>query len=96
VELFDWVPPLNLVDFWEMLLCRGGSLVHRVDVGISKKHAYYIPLPAYRWYPRSLVKTLLLVSGAFLARYKLCKSKIGKKWELCRKFASKIWKTVKI
>ena len=69
VELLDLAPPL--ADFWKLLLCRGGSLVGEVNVGIVKNGDIVppanLPLPPPKnWYPRSLVKTLLMVSGANL------------------------------
>ena len=79
-EMFDRMPPLPFKDdFWELLLCRGGRLVDLIFVDIdghlsdsvSGDHAHSarptLPMPAtYRWYPRSLLKTLLLVRGAIL------------------------------
>ena len=60
-ELFDRPPPLTPEDLWQTLLCRGGRLVEKVLVkrGIDLTTPL---LPAYRWYPRSLFKSLLLVS----------------------------------
>ena len=56
-ELFCQPPPLQ--DFWELLLSRGGSLLSKVSVHITgaRRRAQVC-----RWYPRSLFKTLLLVS----------------------------------
>ena len=62
-ELFDQHLPLKTVeDFWELLLCHGGSLVEEVTVGMDINGR--TPPTEQRLYPRSLIKTLLLV-GAF-------------------------------
>ena len=63
------MPSLALEDFWVTLLCHGGSHFYTVSVNIAKDGSCIQPLtlPAeYRWYPRSLLKTLLLVSGEIL------------------------------
>ena len=62
-ELFERPPPLK--DFWSALLCRGGSLVDKVDVvfATNNKASTGTGRPSeYRWYPRTLIKVLLLVS----------------------------------
>ena len=57
-------------DFWEMLLCHGGCLVDGVDIDTVyvwiEHNGHKRSPPVYRWYPRSLFKTLLLVSVAIL------------------------------
>ena len=61
-ELFDRPPPLK--DFWSALLCRGGSLVDKVIVQFDTNNANSTDRPSeYRWYPRTLIKTLILVSA---------------------------------
>jgi len=58
-ELFDRPPPL--AGFWSALLCRGGSLIDQVGVLFDTKGGTD-QSSVYRWYPRTLIKTLLLVS----------------------------------
>ena len=67
-ELFDQMPSsLTLEEnFWLPLLCHGDSLVDQVAVRIDDGSPTPPPLAEYRWYPRTLFKTLLLVSGAIL------------------------------
>ena len=68
-ELFD--RPQPLAGFWTALLCRGGGLVDEVSVLFNTtpnkdgadRHS------AYRWYPRTLIKTLLLVSAFFASAF---------------------------
>ena len=61
-ELFDWPPPLQ--DFWELLLCHGGRLVDEFSVSINDVADVCKSRPAeYRWYPGSLLKSLLMVSA---------------------------------
>jgi len=60
-ELFDRLPPLTLNNFWLPLFCRGGSLVDHVRVHFDNKESS-VDCPAeYGWYPRTLIKKLLLV-----------------------------------
>ena len=73
-ELFDPMPSQFEEDFLVTLLCHGDSIVDWVYVyiddysdnddmaGDCRTH----PLDAYRWFPRSLFKTLLLVRGIIL------------------------------
>ena len=64
MELFDQMPSsLTLEDFWLTLLCHGGSLVYRVAVGIVNSGWLLKNFPAFKWYPRTLIKTLLTVSA---------------------------------
>ena len=66
-EMFDQMPSLG-DEFWLTLLCRGGSLIYSIHVDIDYNHCLQPPLPkANRWYRQSLLKTLVLVSGAILA-----------------------------
>ena len=58
-QLFDQMPSRH-GDFWELLLCHGGNIFDRVYM-IAVKDGCTMPLDLYRWYPRSLFKTLLLV-----------------------------------
>ena len=58
-ELFDQMPSRH-GDFWELLLCHGGSLFDKVYM-IATNDGCTLPSDAYRWYPRSLFKSLLLV-----------------------------------
>ena len=60
-DLFDCPPPLQ--NFWELLLCRGGSLVGEVNVAIARGGQVPPSDHHFYWYPRSLVKMLLLVSA---------------------------------
>ena len=61
-ELFDRMPSQHEEeDFWVPLLCHGGSLVDRVTVIIATDGSSKRPRPVYRWYPRSLLTTLLKV-----------------------------------
>ena len=58
--LFDRPPPLK--DFWTALLCRGGGLIDEVRVQFDTNNANSTGRPSeYRWYPRTLIKTILLV-----------------------------------
>ena len=64
-ELFDGALPHP--NFWELLLTRGAEHVDTVSVYLpygSCTHPLHHASSAvcYRWYPRSLLKTLLLVS----------------------------------
>ena len=60
-ELFDQMPSRH-EDFWELLLCHGGRLFDHIFV-IAAKYGCTQSSVAYYWYPRSLFKTLLLVSA---------------------------------
>ena len=64
-QLFDQMPSRR-GDFWNLLLCHGGYLVDMVLV-LTTIDGCTQPLDAYHWYPRSLLKTLLMVSGIVLA-----------------------------
>jgi len=64
-DLFDQMPSLG-EDFWVTLLCHGGGHLDECRVSIDDHEAESgntRPLAAYRWYPRTLFKTLLLVSA---------------------------------
>jgi len=64
-ELFDQKPSSLNEQFWELLLCRGGSILDKIFVVVDKEGCCaqsVAAVDAYRWYPRSLLKTLLLVS----------------------------------
>ena len=67
VQLFDHMPS-QFEDWWLTLICHGGSLFDMVFVIAARNGCTETPLDAYRWYPRSLLKTLLLVS-AILATF---------------------------
>ena len=60
-ELFDHMPS-QFENWWLTLLCHGGSLFDNVFV-IAAQIGCTQPLPAYRWYPRCLFKSLLMVSA---------------------------------
>jgi len=62
VELFDQMPSPLHGDWWLTLLCRGGNIFDMIFV-IAAKNGCTQPLPTYRWYTRSLFKSLLLVSA---------------------------------
>ena len=61
-ELFDQMPSLG-EDLWVTLLCHGGSRIDEVVVNVVNdwRTRTRPPLTACRWYPRTLLKTLLLV-----------------------------------
>ena len=64
-ELFDQKPLLsqhNEDDYWQLLLCRGGTIFDMVHV-VADEEGCAQTADAYRWYPRSLFKALLLVSA---------------------------------
>jgi len=61
-ELFDTLPS-QIEDFWPKLLCHGGSLVDHVIVNVDNKCSSIDRPSEYRWYPHTLIKTLLLVSA---------------------------------
>jgi len=64
-ELFDQKPWwLNEEHLWELLLCRGGTIFDMVHVLFTDTQS--VAVDAYHWYPRSLLKTLLLVSAILL------------------------------
>ena len=68
--LFDQVP-MPGEDFWLTLLCRGGNRFAQVNVSTDDmlKRTHNIGnRPVYRWYPRTLFTTLVLVSGAILSQ----------------------------
>ena len=63
-ELLDHMPSQFGEDLWlKTLLCHGGSLVREVAVNVNLHMRMFDerPHPEFRWYPRSLLKTLLLV-----------------------------------
>ena len=69
-ELFNQKPTLlqhydeDEDDYWLTLLCHGGRIFDLVHVMADKEGCKQsVALDAYRWYPRSLFKTLLLVSA---------------------------------
>ena len=64
-ELFDQLPSQQ-EDFLELLLCHGGSLFDKIYIEATKDGCTQL-LDSYRWYPRSLFKTLLLVRCIVLA-----------------------------
>ena len=64
-DLFDGGPPYADPNFWVLLLTRGAAYVDVVSVYLTVESCTHpLPTPAacFRWYPRSLLKTLLLVS----------------------------------
>ena len=68
-ELFDQMPSRN-GEFWELLLCHGGNIVDKFFV-IATKNGCTQSTNTMSWYPRCLIKSLLLVSAVLLA-YSIC------------------------